>query len=130
MSFTVDAKMPQLGSYEPDHADFFSLILIEKGTAHFTINGTDQKLGAGTLLVVSPRVLMCLRTVKERAQTTVKALILNLLFKDACTLLRHGNMPITAVSEALGFADLETFSKFFKRYAGMAPSKYISIHNS
>lgn len=43
---------------------------------------------------------------------------------NAETMLRHTDMPISAVSEAVGFSDSFYFCRIFSRHYGMSPQKY------
>lgn len=63
------------------------------------------------------------RIVRRFAVKTVKEFIHSLLYRDALDLLKYSDMQITEIAYTLGFPDIETFSKFFKRKNGQAPSQ-------
>ncbi len=57
------------------------------------------------------------------AQKSVKEFILSLVYQDALDMLRYTDAQVGEVASRLGFADIETFSKFFKRHNGQSPKK-------
>lgn len=63
------------------------------------------------------------RIVRRFAVKTVKEFIHSLLYRDALDLLKYSDMQITEIAYTLGFPDIETFSKFFKKKNGQAPSQ-------
>ena len=50
--------------------------------------------------------------------------LLNVRLINSVTLLENSNMSIDEISVACGFYDLAYFSKYFKKYFGVTPSKY------
>lgn len=44
--------------------------------------------------------------------------------EKACQMLRAGHYTVSAVADALGYADLNSFSKDFKKWVGLPPSKW------
>jgi len=44
--------------------------------------------------------------------------------KEAKKLIREGNLNVTQISEALGFAGIHHFTRMFKRITGMSPTAY------
>ena len=72
-------------------------------------------------LCVTPVYLA--RIVRRYAQKTVKEFILSLVYRDALDMLRYTDAQVGEVAARLGFADVETFSKFFKRRNGQSPKK-------
>ena len=61
------------------------------------------------------------RIVRRYAQKSVKEFILSLVYHDALDMLRYTDAQVGEVARLLGFPDVETFSKFFKRYNGQSP---------
>ena len=51
--------------------------------------------------------------------------ILNLKIELAKNLLSVGRLPLSEISELCGFYDIYHFSKAFKNYTGVSPSKYV-----
>ena len=72
-------------------------------------------------LCVTPVYLA--RIVRRYAQKSVKEFILSQVYHEALDLLRYTDAQVGEVASRLGFADIETFSKFFKRYNGQSPKK-------
>ena len=52
-----------------------------------------------------------------------------LIMKHACRMLDSGVMNVSEISDALGFADVYTFSQTFKKEIGVSPSQYTSRRN-
>ncbi|EGQ7672177.1 helix-turn-helix domain-containing protein [Vibrio cholerae] len=55
---------------------------------------------------------------------TAKVIISSRINLEAKRLLAHTDMPITAISEDLGFEETTYFTKFFKRETGCTPSMF------
>ena len=72
-------------------------------------------------LCVTPVYLA--RIVRRYAQKSVKEFILSQVYHEALDMLRYTDAQVGEVASRLGFADIETFSKFFKRYYGQSPKK-------
>lgn len=49
---------------------------------------------------------------------------------QATYLLRDHNRRIGEIAEAVGYSDLFTFSKMFKRHFGMSPKKFRELNSS
>lgn len=49
----------------------------------------------------------------------------SILIKSACNMLLYENMNVGETAEALNFADIYTFSQFFKKEKGISPKKFI-----
>lgn len=64
------------------------------------------------------------RIVRQYSLKPAKDFILNLLNRDAMHMLLYTNMQISEIADELGFADIETFSKFFKSKNGTSPTSY------
>lgn len=54
----------------------------------------------------------------------------HVLIKCACNMLLYENMNVSETAEALNFADIYTFSQFFKKEKGISPKKYIQQKNN
>ena len=72
-------------------------------------------------LCVTPVYLA--RIVRRYSQKSVKEFILSLVYHEALDMLRYTDAQVGDVANRLGFADIETFSKFFKRRNGQSPKK-------
>jgi two-component system, response regulator YesN len=51
---------------------------------------------------------------------------MQLRMEKALKLIDKGTMKITDIAISLGYEDLSHFTKTFKKYTGVSPSKYIS----
>jgi AraC-like DNA-binding protein len=56
--------------------------------------------------------------------TTYRAILQEVRCNLAERMLQDGSKTLNEISFLLGFADLSAFSRAFKRWTGMAPSKY------
>lgn len=65
------------------------------------------------------------RRFKAETGTTPGRYVLGCRLDRAAELLRFSDMNITAVAYSLGFADLYTFSKAFRRHTGLSPRIWI-----
>jgi len=74
------------------------------------------------LLFVTPRYLT--QTIKETTGKTTSELIDEMVITEAKAHLNNMSISIAQVAESLYFSDQFFFSKFFKKHAGMTPSKY------
>lgn len=99
---------------ETIYRNFIALVSKNYHTTHSTKFYADA-------LGITPVYLA--RIVRRFAVKTVKEFIHGLLYRDALDLLNYSDMQITEIAYALGFPDIETFSKFFKRKNGQAPSQ-------
>lgn len=54
----------------------------------------------------------------------------SILIKCACNMLLHENMNVSETANALCFADVYTFSQFFKKEKGISPKKYVASKKS
>lgn len=64
------------------------------------------------------------RNIKSCTNMTPLDVIDNLVMMDAKTQLRSTNVSIKEIGISLGFDNLTTFCRFFRRYAGVSPLKY------
>lgn len=73
-------------------------------------------------LHVTPQYLTLL--VKRQTGKTVNAFINELIYSEARNLLSSAELTVQQISEQLQFADQASFSKFFKRHAGVSPQGF------
>lgn len=64
------------------------------------------------------------RIVKEETGETIHGHITRLLYVEAKKMLSCSKNDIQKITDALGFTDQASFSKFFKRFAGVSPTEY------
>lgn len=65
------------------------------------------------------------RIFKEKKGVSIQSYILNLKIKKAQSLLKKG-FNVSEAAKAVGYDDVFTFSKIFKKYTGNSPSAYKS----
>ena len=70
-------------------------------------------------LSITPQYLTTM--VRERTGRTVSDFIYEFLYSEARNLLSRSDMTVEAIAAELHFADSASFSKFFKRRAGISP---------
>lgn len=73
-------------------------------------------------LCVSPSYLH--KVVKRQLQTTPSAYIHSFVFNEAKTLLSQSANNIGEVAGKLSFSDIHSFSKYFKKHAGISPRQF------
>jgi AraC family transcriptional activator of pobA len=73
-------------------------------------------------LFVTPKYLS--ETVKEATGKTAGDFIDEMVMLEAKVLLKNPSLSIAQIAEELHFSDQFSFSKFFKREAGITPSEY------
>ncbi len=61
---------------------------------------------------------------KNKTGVSPKQYILDYRMKTAASLITKRNVPVSVVAFSVGYSDLFTFSKMFKRHFGVSPSKY------
>jgi AraC family L-rhamnose operon transcriptional activator RhaR len=64
------------------------------------------------------------RLFKQHTGQTFNHYLQNLRIQKSCELLRHSQLNISMVAEAIGYKDMKSFNKLFKRIVGLAPSSY------
>ncbi len=64
------------------------------------------------------------RRFKAATGSTLIDYLQNLRIEEAKRLLEQGDMPIDAVSEAVGYLDISFFRRLFKRLTGLPPGQY------
>lgn len=73
-------------------------------------------------LCISPRYLS--RVVHSVSGRTVVDYVNRMLIAEAAYLLRQTSLSITQIANRLGFAEVTTFARFFRRMKGMNPREY------
>ncbi len=73
-------------------------------------------------LCISPRYLS--RVVHSVSGRTVVDFVNRMLIVEAAYLLSQTSMSITQIASRLGFAEVTTFARFFRRMKGMNPREY------
>lgn len=68
---------------------------------------------------ITPQYLTAI--VKEQTGRTVNTFICELIYSEARNMLISTDLSIQQITERLNFADQASFSKFFKRHAGISP---------
>lgn len=66
------------------------------------------------------------RAFQETMECSPKEYLTSFRINQACILLLHSDLSITAVGRSVGFEDSLNFSKAFKKATGYAPSKYVN----
>lgn len=61
------------------------------------------------------------RIVRRFSQKTVKEFILSHVYRDAADMLKYSDFQVGEIAQKLGFPNVETFSKFFKKKSGVSP---------
>lgn len=74
---------------------------------------------------LSPRYLNSL--FKQFTGSSLKGYLIRSKLRKAQHLLTESSLSITEISEFLGYSDIYSFSKLFKQYTGVSPTKY---HNT
>ena len=69
------------------------------------------------------------RLFKKHLNTTPYQYAVQMRMQDAVRLLISG-MHINEITEAVGFTDVKAFSRAFKKYYGICPSKYIEYYRA
>ena len=76
----------------------------------------------GLKLAVSPNQLN--KVVKKETGKSTGELIDEMLIMEIKAMLKYTDLSISEIAYQLDFTDTSHFSKFFKRYAGIAPAAY------
>jgi AraC family transcriptional activator of pobA len=67
------------------------------------------------------------KVLKERTGRTTTDLIGEQLVQEAKRLLRESERPLWEIADNLGFADVATFSHFFRRYVSVSPGTFRTL---
>lgn len=68
------------------------------------------------------------RILKKSTGYTFRTLIQKQKMKQASELLLHSDLPVTSISEKLGYSDVGNFRQIFRNYYGITPSEYRENH--
>ncbi len=60
---------------------------------------------------------------KRKMKKTAKTLIDERIIKEAKRMLKESSLSIEQIARELRFSSIDVFSRFFKRVAGVSPSK-------
>lgn len=64
------------------------------------------------------------RILKKNTGSSFRTLIQKQKMKQASELLLHSDLPVSSISEKLGFSDVGNFRQLFRNYYGITPSEY------
>jgi AraC family L-rhamnose operon transcriptional activator RhaR len=64
------------------------------------------------------------RLFKQHTGQTFNHYLQNLRIQKSCESLRHSELKISMVAAAVGYKDMKSFNKLFKRIVGLTPSSY------
>lgn len=64
------------------------------------------------------------RIFKEVTGFTVNDYLHTYRIREACILLREGNMNVSEISEAVGYESLTYFDRVFRKHIGLSPMQY------
>lgn len=62
--------------------------------------------------------------IKDKAGMTFGDIVRNVRMKKARSLLKHGNMKVENIAEAVGYPNVEHFNRTFKKMYGMTPVQF------
>ena len=102
------------------HSDKIYHVFLELAQQHFR---TQHKIEFyARSLHISKSYLS--RIVRQRTHRTVKEILADMIYVDACYQLRNTDAQLKTISGNLGFLSLSAFSHFFKQKNGMTPSEF------
>lgn len=64
------------------------------------------------------------RLFKQHTEMTFKHYLQNVRIQKSCELLRSSQLTISRISELVGYKDMDSFNRLFKRFVGRTPSSY------
>lgn len=67
------------------------------------------------------------RRLKDRG-TTLRAIVNQMRYEIASQLLRNTSLPVSAVADALGYAEASVFVRAFRRWSGVTPERWRAIN--
>lgn len=67
------------------------------------------------------------RRLKDRG-TTLREIVNQMRYEIASQLLRNTTLPVSAVADALGYAEASVFVRAFRRWSGVTPERWRSIN--
>lgn len=112
-----EKQQPMDGSLPRSHIAGAKLLIENSFGKRLTVREIAEKL------CIDDRYLYNL--FRKYEGMSVKEYVDRRTIENACSLMASGGMSITDVAHTLGFDDVCTFSKFFKKRAGVSPAAYI-----
>lgn len=102
-----------------------SRIRTEQAAAYVRAN-IDKKIALGTLAnLCHMSESQFSRQFKREQGVTLREFILRTRMERAREILRSADTSISAVAYAVGFKDLSHFTRVFRRYAGVPPTRFL-----
>jgi AraC-like DNA-binding protein len=106
-------RLPANGQWAP----FLTMMLRESRGQQLTLDEIAQRLQ------VSPRTI---GRALSREEVDFRELSQRVMFEHACELLDIGGATVSQVAGELGFHDSSSFSRSFRRVAGISPSEFVA----
>ena len=98
---------------------------IEKAVEYMEKNYMKWNISIDTLSQISDISTSQLRRIFKEVYSVSPLTYLNILRIDhSKDLLKHTNLTVTQISEQLGYPDVYSFSKQFRKLSGLPPSQY------
>lgn len=94
---------------------FTQLLMAHYKSEHEVIYYSSQ-------LNITPQYLSSI--IRNATGQTVGSFIYNMIFDEACNLLKLSQMSVQQIADELHFSDQSAFGKFFKRKSGISPNEY------
>ncbi|MEH7176877.1 response regulator transcription factor [Neobacillus vireti] len=101
-----------------DPIEFAKKYISENLSEKITLDDVADKLGLNSAYFS--------HLFKKETGTSFVEYRMHLRMEQALKLMDSSNMKITEIANSLGYEDLSHFTKTFKKYTGLSPSKYIS----
>ena len=101
-----------------DPIEFAKKYISENLTEKISLDDVADKLGLNSAYFS--------HLFKKETGTSFVEYRMQLRMEKAMKLIDSSNMKITEIANSLGYEDLSHFTKTFKKYTGLSPSKYIS----
>ena len=70
------------------------------------------------------------KIVRERTGKSAQDYVNNLKIEEARNLLRNTQMSIRSISVEIGFSNVQSLNRFFKKYDGITPSEFRSLYQT
>lgn len=90
----------------------------------------DEALGFSGMSDVAAKLYMSERTLQRQLDAegqSFRAIVDSLRQQKAHVLLKRRELTLEFIAEKLGYTDVNSFTRAFKRWTGMAPSKYRNV---
>ncbi|MFJ5622879.1 helix-turn-helix domain-containing protein [Peribacillus loiseleuriae] len=101
-----------------DPIEFAKAYILENLTKKISLDDVAKRLGLNSAYFS--------HLFKKETGTTFVEYRMKLRMEKAMKLIDAGNMKITEIANSLGYEDLPHFTRTFKKYTGLSPSKYLS----